>query len=541
MTLWLMGQYLRRPSVWSVSLVGAMLIVLWPIAAVSTASAIVVIQLRFLPGRASVFDAALPIAARDIVAARLFTRLLLMAIPTIACVFAWRGSLAAVWPLPRVLEIVSIFALALLLPFCVRPSVLNLPPHRTFVLPFVLLAAVSGLILWLAPSVAGAVILGTAVVALVAFTVASMPGSFERVAYGDSVHGASVAPAPRIGWLSDGAISAWRPILQSVTPWPVFLSFCFMVSGGWIGDWLLYLVIFSVNAHLMLRQRTAWLYALPLSHRARLLALAIPFCLSSFGGLTIGRALPSIGGLERDMAAEAPRSPYEKDKYFSSPTRVPLTYWKRFPARPLPPGATHIGRQVEVMSPWGESAVADTFSILGVMYFDPYTTGPHSSTRFVEWQFGNATTAVYGRSISRRDYEDETIPRPPRLVDTWSVQLLGGGLTVASLLYLLLVFELPLSARASRFKPSRVTMVTLLLLFLPVYAIGGVCMYNGWRRGGSIALPMIERALLAATRALPDNALVIAVIAAIPPIIMYVLLDRQFTRSEFPRVSPPRG
>jgi len=95
-TLWLMGQYLRRPSVWSVSLVGAMLIVLWPIAAVSTASAIVVIQLRFLPGRASVFDAALPIAARDIVAARLFTRLLLMAIPTIACVFAWRGSLAAV-------------------------------------------------------------------------------------------------------------------------------------------------------------------------------------------------------------------------------------------------------------------------------------------------------------------------------------------------------------------------------------------------------------------------------------------------------------
>ncbi len=540
MTLWLMRQYVQKPTAWGGSLLGAMLVLQWPVLGMSIATMLMLLQLRAVPGRATVFDAALPISARDLVTARLFARLLLLAIPTLACVVAWRGAVAVVWPMSRLLELASIVTLAQLLPICVRPGVLNLPAREAFVLPFALLAVVSGLILWLLPSVAGAAILGSAVVVLVAWTVATTPASFERVASGSGEGGELVALKQSVGQSADSWRRAWRPILQSVTPWPVVMSLCGMIVFGWLGDWLLYTVLLSVGAHLQLRQRTAWLAALPLSHRARLMAVVIPFCVSTLGGVAIGRSLPSFGGMDRDMSFEAPRSLYERGKYFSSPTRVPLTYWRRLRTRPLPTGAMHISRQVEVVSPWGETAVADTFTILGAMYFNPYTTGPQSSTRFVDWQFGKATSAVYGRPISMRNYNDESIARPPSVVDAWSVQLLGGGLTLTLLFYMLFVYELPLSARASCVRMPSAAAAPLLLLFLPVYTIGGICIYFGYHRGGSIAMPMIERALLATTRALPDNVLVVALIAAIPPVLIYLLLEWQFSRSEVPRVATVR-
>ncbi len=541
MTLWLMGQYLRRPTAWFVSLIGAIAIQQWPIVGMSMAILVVPLQLQTVPGRATLFDAALPLSARHIVAARLFARILLIAIPTIACVVAWRGTVDAVWPIPRLLEGALLFTLAQLPPYCVRPSVLNVSTPQILALPYLLLAVASGLILWLVPPLACVAIFGTAVVALVACTVATMPASFERVASAGSVAGASLATEPAIGRPAVSALSAWRPILKSVISWPVAVSFCFMVVGGWFGSWPMYIVIFSVGAHLALRQRTAWLAALPLSHRVRLLAVAMPYCLSSLVGVAIGRSLPRIGGPDRDMSTDAPSSLYERGHYFSSPTRVPLTYWKRSRTRTLPPGATHIDRQIEVMAPWGETAVADTFSILGVMYFNPYTTGARNSKRFVEWQFSKATTAVYGRPISMREYDDETIPRPPRVADAWAVQLLGGGLTLALLFYVLLAHELPLSARASRAGTIGLIASPLLLLFYPVAIVGIICVYFGHDRGGAIAMPMIERALLAITGVLSDSVLVMVVISAIPPIVMYTLLERQFTRSEVPRVSTPRG
>jgi hypothetical protein len=204
------------------------------------------------------------------------------------------------------------------------------------------------------------------------------------------------------------------------------------------------------------------------------------------------------------------------------------------PSRPFPPGSTHRLEKVEIVAPWGERVVADTFSILGMTYFDPFTTTSESSSRFVEWQFANATTAVYGRPISERDYNNESIARPPRVVDAWPVQLLGAGLTLTALLYMLLVLELDVSARANHFKQPLASWPSFLLLNLPVYAIGGICVYAD-SRGAPVFIPMLERVLLVIARALPDNLIVVGLVAAIPPAVIYALLDRVFTRSEFAR------
>lgn len=537
MTLWLVRQHLQQRGAWFVAVLGAICILQWPFTAAVTVLVPVLAFLHLLPGRATVFDAALPISARDIVAARLFAKLLLLIVPTIACVATWQEGLGEFYSLPRFLEAMAILVLAHLLPYCVRPSVLNISTPREYVWPFVVTATGSGLIVWLAPPVMGAAILGGAVVALVAWTVATVPSSFERVASHGGIDG---AVPTLLGRAPSERSNVWRPILPSMTPVPAIISFAVMLMGGWIGNWPWYLLMFPVIVHTALRQRTAWMAALPLSHRARLFAIAVPFCLSFLGGLAVGRILPKLFGEDRRMSADAPTSRYEQGKYYSSPTSVPLTYWRRMRTRPLPTGATQIGQQVEIVAPWGELVVADTFSILGMTYFDPFTTTAESSPRFVEWQFANATKAVYGRPISRREYKDQSIPRPPRAVDAWSVQLLGGGLTLAALLYVLLVLELPLSARASRWQSPFASSLPLLLLHLPMYTIGGVCFYFSMDRGASIFIPMIERMLLAITRSLPDNMLVVAVVAAIPPALVYTLLDRQFTRSQVSRAPTSR-
>jgi hypothetical protein len=527
-----MRQHLQQGGAWFVTALGAMCILQWPLAGLSTMPMVLIFQLRMMPGRATVFDAALPLSARDIVAARLLTKLLLITIPTVAFVVTWQVALADLFPLSRFLEAMAITALAVLLPHGVRPGVLNLSMRDAYVWPIAVLAMVSGLILWLVPATVGAVLLGSAVAALAFWTIATVPASFERVA--TAGRGGSEAPAVRIR-ATNGRLGAWQPILQSMMPVPVLTSFGFMLVWGWLGSWPWTLCLFPVTAHQALRQRTAWLATLPLSHRARLLAIAVPICLSTLGGLAIGRALPNLFGEDRRMSADAPNTRYENGSYYSSPARVPLTYWRRMRTRPLPAGATHISWQVEIVAPWGERVVADTLSILSATYFDPFTTTSQSSPRFVDWQFANATTAVYGRPISRGEFRDKSIPRPPRVVDAWSVQLLGAGLTLSALLYILLVLELDMSAQASYFKQSLASWPSWLLLYLPTFTIGGICVYYAHGRGARILIPMLERVLLVIARALPDNLIVVGLVAAIPPAVIYALLDRVFTRSEFSR------
>ena len=536
MTFWLVRRHVQQNFAWFFAALGAIYIMQWPETGAAVVFILMLLQLRLVPGRATVFDAALPISARDIVAARLVAKLLLMTVPTIACVVTWQKGFGESLPLPRFLQAMAILALAHLTPYCVRPSVLIVQMPEAYVKPFALLTVASGLVVWLVPSVLGAVILGGAVIALVARTVATMPASFERVTFEPR---RAFEPPTSPSFAAAGRISTWAPIIRSVTPVWVIASFGMMTLGGLSSGALYNVVTFSVFSHAALRQRTAWLVALPLSHRARLLAMAVPFCLSLLGGFAIGRAVPKLFGLDRGMRAGAPYPAYESGKYYSSPTRVPLTFWKRMPAPRPPAGTTHIGQQIEILAPWGETAVADTFSILGVTYFDPFTTTRESSPRFVEWQFAKATQTVYGKPISRREYGDKAISRPRRVVDAWPVQLLGIGLALTILLYMLLTFELSLSVRAKRYATVGPAAIQGLLLWLPLFIVGGLCVFVGLDRNASIFIPMIERMLLAITRALPDNLLVVGLVAMIPPAVFYALLERQFARNDVSRAVLP--
>ena len=60
MTLWLMRQHLQQGGAWFVTALGAMCILQWPLAGLSTMPMVLIFQLRMMPGRATVFDAALP-------------------------------------------------------------------------------------------------------------------------------------------------------------------------------------------------------------------------------------------------------------------------------------------------------------------------------------------------------------------------------------------------------------------------------------------------------------------------------------------------
>ena len=99
----------------------------------------------------------------------------------------------------------------------------------------------------------------------------------------------------------------------------------------------------------------------------------------------------------------------------------------------------------------------------------------------------------------------------------------------------LFVLELDMSARASRSKTHLASLAAWLLLYLPTLTIGGINEYYGLNRGASLFIPMLERILLVIVRTLPDNLLVVGLAAAIPPAILYVLLDRQFSLSEVRR------
>lgn len=250
-----------------------------PIAAASTLFLFVGFMLAFAcqaNRRASRFEAALPIPGRSLYLARVLALLALFVVPAVA-------ASASVWIFRKSVAPGSVLAPLQMTGFCMLQVAALLSVHvRQAQGPKGLFFAVCLPVLlgaqWAVKShVAGRVSLACAVVAaaLLLGTWAAVPKSFQLAEPGDL----RPARARKVS-VNLGAV-AWGPVLRSVYS-IVFIMFLFSLrvrSGEWINGG-----VYVPFLWLIARQKTRWLWALPVRPRLLLATIVAPILLM----LTVG-------------------------------------------------------------------------------------------------------------------------------------------------------------------------------------------------------------------------------------------------------------
>ena len=85
-----------------------------------------------------------------------------------------------------------------------------------------------------------------------------------------------------------------------------------------------------------------------------------------------------------------------------SQCKLPAAFWHWAPGGIAP----------VIEAPWGESYRPEISTRWRLAFYNPYSVGRESSQRFLEWQFLQATEAVYGRAIPVSQREDLARMKP---------------------------------------------------------------------------------------------------------------------------------
>ncbi len=480
--------------------------------------------------RATPFEAALPLRARSIFLVRTMYALVLVWIPLITWIIAAQmhgqagGLPLFTTTLNTRLEVLGIATLATILPNLVRVGELGLPPSQTTLLPWaaLLIASVSA-ILYLSPQAA---MVALALASAAAFHVAwrAMPESFQLAPRKPPGTGMFVVARPRTAVSQKAEPRWWRPVLRSGFTWMSLLGAFMMVTSSIGGMWVLYLSLYSVMILLPVRHQTRWMYALPFSPRKFLWINMACFLVPFLGGLLVGKVV-----LSRMVDFESPNSQSPRLQHqFRYRTNVSLAFWQ-----PLPNGQEPI-----IQAPWGETSPANTLPVFGVTLYNPYSADTSRTKRFLDWQFERATTVIYGRAISFAQYDSGKVVLPSRVTRNARTFILGGALVVTLALFVVLLCEFPRWHVFAR-RPS-IRILAMALAAVPLLAIFIVEMYYTSRHGTSIIAPLMEPALLRLSKALPAGIVPVIIVATLPVIAMYSLLEWQFRRSEFPDRVPQK-
>ncbi|MEO6208633.1 MAG: hypothetical protein ABIQ10_00785 [Gemmatimonadaceae bacterium] len=473
----------------------------------------------WMPRRGGAFDAALPIRGRELFAARYLSALALMMLPFIVATVAGVVSSERDFSVGVVFEYMAIVALATLLPYGLRPGQVSEPPLWLIALVWAALAGVSAIVLHLLDPFTGlALFLGATIIVGRALWM-DLPDSLQVA----RKHVVKNRPMPEtLDRLNDATSflvpKRWLSIMRSQFSATAFLYYAFILFSAVAGTWLLALLITLSGLGSRLRYRMRWLEAYPLSHRARLLFLLLPTVGASMLCLEAGHIISDVVPiLKYKMGSYAPEPSVDRD-YWQNRTKVRLEYWQLLHGNPVP----------SIVAPWGEGAVADTISILGMTLFDPYTTAVSNSERFVEWQFARATRAVYGYSISLSQSR-AGIQAEPMITGSRVMQLLNGGAAVTLALFITWIFEV---LRWNVLGRRRVLRYSVNAILGGTYLWGLAYWFHYITRARRIILPLAEKVLWWESTLLPDNIAVVAITAVIPAIVMYALLEWQFARSE---------
>ena len=175
----------------------------------------------------------------------------------------------------------------------------------------------------------------------------------------------------------------WSPILRSLFQWRTLAFLPLIVLPLGSREWTLW-TMFSLFAVLQVLPRMHWALTLPV-RRTRLLAVALLACISP---LLLGLLLSNIFVPE----------------YLTRVSLVPppLEFWR----------IAQQGKAPLIQSPWHESWQARIMPVAGLAVYNPYGWDRGNSRRFVEWQYLRATDAVYGQPVELRDAEHLTLLRP---------------------------------------------------------------------------------------------------------------------------------
>jgi hypothetical protein len=156
----------------------------------------------------------------------------------------------------------------------------------------------------------------------------------------------------------------WLPILRSLYPLPLLAVFpVFVIEPGRVAG------IICILPAAIAMMRLSWVATLPIRRGALLAIVLLP-------GLFLGQ----VALLFHDFPAPI----YIKwsDDGHIAEIRPPLEFW-------------HTGASQRVTAPWGESWRPVQETLHGVAVYNPFSFGPQSSERFIDWQTGRLTQILH--------------------------------------------------------------------------------------------------------------------------------------------------
>ena len=138
--------------------------------------------------------------------------------------------------------------------------------------------------------------------------------------------------------------------------------------------------------------------------------------------------------------------------------------------------------------------------------------------------------AVYGRESSPEEYKavDYTLRTVP-IVQRLPFQLIRGGLVLSLVVGILLVLEV-LRSRRAPLSPTTRGVIAGVFLFVAVVPTF-LNLFLRVTQGTKILGESVDALLLRLFAAFPDQFSLFAVLAFLPALVMYLLLQRQFARA----------
>jgi hypothetical protein len=430
--------------------------------------------------RATLLEVSLPISARDLFLARLLSMLALVWFPFLTGELAFYA--ATRWSV-GLLECAALMTLLILLPLAARVERPACPVWMVAVVWIDGIAAGWAGLHFLPPAVF-LTLCAVAVTAVFLRTWVAIPPSFQ------------VAPleavSQRSGTVKQRATApVWRIFARFALPWWYLpLGMAVLVQsflGGW---WWFWAWICSTLMYSLTRSRTRWLEALPVPRRALLLVALIPMAFPVLIGAGLGSTIWHVD----QRRAGTPN------------VEVPVRFWSHAPGG-VPP---------VLKAPWGETAQPATVTVLGYAFYNPYTVGPQNSARFLDWQYEQALERVYHKPPQPTDLAVARPAGSPGMLRP-SVQILFVAAFFLLALYSAWLDELNNGSRLSR--PSLWRRVAPALeIFWVIYFV----------------LPPWPVLSLGIAAHVPDNPAVLVALAAIPVLLVLLLLDWQVRRSDQP-------
>jgi hypothetical protein len=382
--------------------------VIWPFVCMAGPTAIVFtfamislfLALAGFSQRTTLFEAALPIPGRELVAARLLAMLAKFWFP--AMVIVGETLVARGWK--DTLPLLELAAVSTLLALAGQSlQIREARPLSRFAIFFIVLPV--GVVVFVpqllshGEAIVGMCLAGTAV--LIARLWVSVPDGFQiapekptrarrltlRLPSWSNIH------VP-VWWSVWRLLFRWRDLGSMVMLYPLFfLGLSLMVAT------------FLIKPAQSACDRLEWLLILPVSRRRLLLMMLFPWLAVLIGFLWLNNYV------RLDTKAPAVSAGYsdvwQEKKTAGSGTPnvlVPASFWRWAWGWKAP----------VIQAPWGEKTEPKTFVRLGFAFYNPYSVASDNSARFLEWQLSRATAAVYeggGATVTRhiRTYGVETL------------------------------------------------------------------------------------------------------------------------------------